>query len=519
MPKTRSSSTVGSNGSSSRRQSGSGGGIGGSGGTGGSGGGSGAGGMEESIENREMANRLEDRLNEVRTVTVPIESRTRGIMENVAVTFDPSNPGHATVQSESGNSYQVDYENGTCTCRHHIFRDARCRHIEAADLARGQLGEIADGRSAVGQLNNEAVAEGLQARQRADEIEEERRRALSGEVEDDGYFYSDHPEEFETSLSELSTQDLPYDYTNALNGSNITFGVELEFKGAISDDVARELYDLGICAYPEMVPYHSSRHPSVPGKWKLERDGSVTDGRIGGELVSPILQDTGETWTNLEKICEVVKRHGGTVSGDTGAHVHVGMDALDTARQRWKRFFKGIAGNEESIYRFAGGDLGQYRRGYSDFARPFATKAREGIRKVHSLESISDVREMASNVARTGYTLSHNDRYFGMNLTNLAESGIPTVEFRYFNGSLNPAQIQANVKVAAGFINTAEKARSKDSVEFEVSENQKRRGEMLDNANNERSNNEMMKFIDTFFTRKRDKDHVLGVLSKNVWHW
>lgn len=52
------------------------------------------------------------------------------------------------------------------------------------------------------------------------------------------------------------------------------------------------------------------------------------------------LKDTPETWRQIEVICEVTKRHGARVNHSCGAHVHIGMNKLDTARERWRRFFK-----------------------------------------------------------------------------------------------------------------------------------------------------------------------------------
>ncbi len=508
MPKTRGSNTIANTGSGGGARSRSGGGAGGIGG-----GGSGIGDLEET----EMANRLEERLGEVRTVPVEVESRTRGAMEQVQVTFDPANPGHAAVLSESGNTYDVDLENGTCDCQHFIHRNERCRHIEAAEMARGMLTNGIGGegnRLGQGQMSGE---EAIQTRQDIDNNEEESRRALSGEEQDDNYFYSDHPEEFENNLRELSSRPLPYDHENALNGSNATFGIELEFVGGNADAIARELYQRGICGYDRRMPYHTR---AIAGKWRLERDGSVSDGSEGGELVSPVLQDTPKTWKNIEVICEVAKRHGARVNAETGAHVHVGMEPLDTARQRWRRFFKAVAGNEQTLYRVAGGDLGQYRHNYTDYAEPFANNARRGVSERMTLDTPADVNRMAQEVSRRGAYANHNDRYQGINLTNIPDSHAPnTVEFRYFNGSLNPGQIQANVKVAVGVMHTAEKARTKASDEFPVTENQKRRGQMLNNTQDSKDNSSMLRFVDAFFNRKRDKDHILGVLGKNTWRW
>lgn len=500
MPKARSSNTI-----ATRSSSGSGSRI--SGGSGGAGGGSGAG-IGGPLEETEMATRLEERLNEARTIPVNMESRTRRRNEELLVTFDPNTPGVARVQSPSGNEYTVNYDDDTCNCMHYRIRGAECRHIQATNIARGELqGTLDMPDAAVGQANID-INEALQNQQNMDQIAEENRRALTGEYEDDGYFYSDHQEEFEAALERVRNEPLPYDRANALNGSNITFGVELEFVDGDSDAIARELYSLGIVSEPRMQSYHSR---SVRGKWKLERDGTVTSGRRGGELVSPVLQDTPETWEQIEKICEVAKRHGARINTKCGGHVHVGMDPLDEARQRWRRFFKSIKGHEETIYRLSGGTEGRIRSGHRYFAMPFANRAEYGTTRRVTMNSVNDVHALTADVG-------NRDRYYGINLTNVHSYGRPnTVEFRYFNGSLDPATIQANVKVAAGVMMASEKARTKDLDTEATPETMKRRGNMINNATNGRNNEAMMQFVDTFFTRKKDKDHILGVLARNNW--
>lgn len=140
-------------------------------------------------------------------------------------------------------------------------------------------------------------------------------------------------------------------YVDSLkNGTPYIGGVGAS--GGNSNAIARELYELDICAYDHRVDYNED---SVSGKWKLEFDCSVANryGPEGGELVSPVLRDTPETWRNLEKICEVARKQGAMINQKCGGHVHMGMDPLDTARQRWKRFFRTIGGFEDVIYRVA----------------------------------------------------------------------------------------------------------------------------------------------------------------------
>lgn len=361
-------------------------------------------------------------------------------------------------------------------------------------------------------VSNE-VTDNINELRNIDALSEEERNLIFNE-EDDGFFYTDEENEeiFNETLERAVNNDITYEYENVLNGSSNTFGIEIEFVDGDADAIARELYGLGIVGHPRRVSYHAR---SIQGKWKLEYDGSVCSGSKGGELVSPVLTDTPETWRTIEKICEVAKRHGAKVNQKCGGHVHIGIEPLDTARQRWRRFFKTIAGFEDVLYRVSGGNLGRIRSGYSRYASPFSSQARSAAVRRFRLDSREDV----NNLARTA---SGRNRYFGINLTNIYERNKPnTVEFRYFNGSLDPGNIQANVKVSNGIIMAAQKARTQDSDTYTVTENHKKRGKILNEQssydNDRTTHTGIRKFVDIVFSRKKDKDNLISVYSKNRW--
>lgn len=490
MPKSRGSNSVGSTAFSA----------------GGSGGFNSDGALAGSPE--ELSNRISNRLSDAGPILVTMDSQTRGREEQCTVTFDP-NGTTAQVESASGRTYQVNHGEGSCNCMDHRMRGATCRHIRATEAARGQiLSRQTPPTAGAAQTNTQSS---VTTQTQLDHQAEEQRQQMTQGISDDGHFYSDPENEqaFNEALSRARNEPLNYDYENALNGSKNTFGLEIEFAGGNVNAIARELYDLGICSSPVQVSYHSS---SAPGKWKLERDRSVSG---GGELVSPILTDTPETWRTLEKVCEVAKRHGATIDTRCGGHVHIGMDPLDTARQRWKRFFRTVGGYEPELYRLAGGTEGRVRPGTSTYSRPFSRLASRGINSRRTMDSVDDVRSLARELQP-----SHGDRYHGINLTNLHEYGRPnTVEFRYFNSSLDHRQLQANVKIANGIMMAAEKARIRESGTTEF---MKKRGKLIKDTQitdqiRRDDNTGIRKFIDICFTRKKDKDEVLKVFAKNNW--
>lgn len=334
------------------------------------------------------------------------------------------------------------------------------------------------------------------------------RQNINNNYEDDQFFYADHEREFQETLINSEAEDFQYEYENVLNGSNNTFGLEIEFVDGNANAIARELYDMGICGYDHQVQYHA---PSVIGKWKLEKDCSL--GIRGGELVSPPLRDTPETWQTLQTICDVAKRHNAKVNSHCGGHIHIDMNPLDTAEHRWRRFFKATGSFEPVMYRFAGGDSGQVRSGVDHYATPFAPNASRVLDQNFPVTNSTDINRLATDASRY-------NRYYGVNLTNIHDSDKPnTIELRYFNSSLEPAILQTNVKIANGIIFASEKARFGATSESEA---MKRRGNILKDqiigSNDSNSNLKVRDFVDIVFTRKKDKDSVLKLYSKNAWY-
>ena len=490
------------------RSSGAGSGAGGSGfGVVGSGAGGGTGTGAGSGDAEEMSQRIEERLQEARTVEVSVESRTRGEMERVQVHFEPDTPGQVQVTSASGNTYIVDSEEETCTCQDYRYRRSRCRHIEAAGIAQEQSAQgTSIGSSRAADINvNETLREHIAYETAEETINVQR------EFTDDEHFYSDNPEEFDRDMERLKDAPIPYEYENVLNGSDITFGIELEFVEGDSNAIARELYDLGICSSPRMEAYHGGIN--VPGKWKLEEDCSVTLYDRGGELISPVLQDTPETWRQIEIICEVARRHGGYVNWETGGHVHISAEPLDGKRQRWRRLFKAFKGTEEAIFRFSGGEQGRFRG--TNYAESSVDELGEVLQTRLPEEGTLDDFRNALDSDNSGI---YWEKFRSINLEPFTTGIRNAIEIRAFNGSLTPGVIQANVKVAAGLIHTAERSRIQGDEYASTTEASRKRGRLINEHTGNGMNKEtMIRMVDTFFSRKSDKEHILSVMAKNDW--
>ena len=78
------------------------------------------------------------------------------------------------------------------------------------------------------------------------------------------------------------------------------------------------------------------------------------------------MYDEPQTWRNLATVCEVVKRHGGTVTRRAGGHIHVSTYDYDHTVENHNRLLRTTAGHADTIYRLAQNPAAAAHRGRAD---------------------------------------------------------------------------------------------------------------------------------------------------------
>ncbi len=218
------------------------------------------------------------------------------------------------------------------------------------------------------------------------------------------------------------------------------FGVELEFDFPPSTDsrsslraIAEELHTAGLSRHTRMVGYHSGRgsgYSDARNAWRLESDCTVA-----GEIVSPILYDTPETWQDLAAVCDIVRRHGGVVSRRTGGHVHVSAHNYDHEVGNHNRLLQLAEGYQDTLFRLAANPERGRHRGMN-WCTPNTVPA-QGYRDV-------------------GHARGHNGSHSqAINMAAMFGGARDHVEFRMWDGSLDPGVIQAQVKLSLGLTEAA----------------------------------------------------------------
>ena len=303
-------------------------------------------------------------------------------------------------------------------------------------------------------------------------------------------------DELHERLMELAASAAGHQYEreNVIGDRNQTFGIEIEFDGANPTAVARAMYDAGLASSPRQESYHS-RHRQ-PGMWTVE-----TDATVSGEVVSPVLRDTAETWDQLERVCSILRDHGARVTTSTGGHVHVGVDSsgLDHDVNRFRRVASTCAWAEDLLYRLAAGTGpdGRRHRGVSNRYQ-WCGPMRSG-----DFENAQDLGDLAYRVGA-----SHG---VGLNYQNIT-GGRRTVEYRYFDSSLDPARLQANIKLACWITR-----RAGELPDSAIPRDRVRLGSNRDATDQRQGERLLRRFADLIFVRPQDRLRLYWLFQRSAW--
>ncbi len=285
-----------------------------------------------------------------------------------------------------------------------------------------------------------------------------------------------------------------YERENVIGDPNQTFGIEIEFDGADPHAVARAFHEAGLAATPYQQGYHS--RDRVAGKWVVEHDSTVT-----GEIVSPVLRDTPETWDQLERVCAILSSHGARTTNRTGGHVHVGADSanLDHDVDRFRRVAQTCAWAEDLMYRLAAatGRGGRQHRGAGNGYRWCGPM---GSGQFEAAQSLSDL------ATRVGS--SHG---VGLNYGNILEQR-RTIEYRYFDSSLDPARLQANIKLACWVTK-----RAAELPDAAIPQERVRLGSHRSALEPDQNDRLLRRFADLIFIRPKDKLKLYWLYEHTAW--
>ena len=308
---------------------------------------------------------------------------------------------------------------------------------------------------------------------------------------------------------------VPFLTENATGGLGVRdggrgFGVELEYdfpetmsyfdRQAATTAIATDLYAAGLTQQDHMVGYHAGRaggYSDAPNAWRLEADGTVA-----GEVVSPILYDEPATWQRLASVCEIIRRHGGRASTSTGGHVHVSAGNYDHTVENHTRLLNLVSEHEDTLFRLAQNPGADRHRG--------TTWCAPNYQHAEGYVNVAGVRR------------AHNGHHLALNLQSMHGRSSDHVEFRMWDGSLDPAVIQTQIKLSLGLTEAAFRTARNSSPaaprEPIGAHREQRGGRRRLRGEEWRADTASFRgLVDTVFSRAQDKAQATALFAVTRW--
>lgn len=218
--------------------------------------------------------------------------------------------------------------------------------------------------------------------------------------------------------------------------TELTFGIELEFNNISRYQAAQTLASVVNGVVTDKSRSYGSYWVTAPDgrKWAVVYDGSVEGpAHEKCEIVSPIL--TAADFITVRKIIRALRAAGAKAHASCGMHVHVGAAPL--MGEALQNLFNHHVANEDAIY----SELGITDRRANSYCRKPSHVYPRGQRVNGATRG-----EVSRQVAGIS-------RYCGFNLQSMSKHG--TVEFRYFNSTLNCLKFMAHMRRIQGWCNDA----------------------------------------------------------------
>lgn len=231
--------------------------------------------------------------------------------------------------------------------------------------------------------------------------------------------------------------------------------------------------------------------------WRYEKDRTVS-----GEIISPISYDEDETWHKLKAICDTIKAHGGTVSGSVGSHVHVGVPDFGHETKYYGNFLRTIKEHEDITYRLAQNPRARQHRGVRWCGANW--RARE----------YQDV---------IGYRQRYMNHSNGINLAGATGEPSGHVEFRMWDGSLDPGVIQTQIKLSLALVDRTVRVESQGAASplgstSEARARRRREGtNITGRALMEEETKPFRTFLDQTMSRTSDKEQAAALFATTSW--
>lgn len=277
--------------------------------------------------------------------------------------------------------------------------------------------------------------------------------------EDHDETYASNPKKFFDTYKKAlkrkadGEEPIPYKTENVIDSGTgpgaRKFGVELEFVISSSvnredalRNIAKELNEAGLTESSYQQSYHAAASQNSYHAWSFEDDCTVH-----GELVSPILDDSPESWRQLKVAVEIIKKNGGVTNTKCGSHVHVSSSSYGMSTAKNAELLRQTNQDQDIINRLSSNPKTGVHRG-RQWCKPNAIDEAQDVNDTVQ-EGHDILGWRAAGVRETAINFNDTSK------SNLNKSHI---EFRAWDGTLDASVIQQQIAVSVALLDRAERS-------------------------------------------------------------
>ena len=176
------------------------------------------------------------------------------------------------------------------------------------------------------------------------------------------------------------------------------------------------------------------KHRIIQGWW-MTCDGTLENGAEYKPKDRNKLYYTSDCKDQIKEILGLIKAHKGTIKPTCGLHIHVDMSKF--TNQEIINIIRAFIKHQNLLYRTF--------KTLKTRQRDTAAKIPKVIGELITEKIIQDTKE-GTMVDKEDY---FDSKYYGLNIQSLTDYG--TIEFRFFNGSIQSRTILKNIKWAIEF--------------------------------------------------------------------
>lgn len=213
------------------------------------------------------------------------------------------------------------------------------------------------------------------------------------------------------------------------------------------------------------------------------------------EVVSPILHDNEQDVNSIYDVCETLQNLGYEVLKNCGAHVHIGLDYLNSKRAIENVYE--IWGGTEAILHKICNENGELPRS-NIYAQPYS---RQFSRRLKDLPSHLDREEFIYKLRQ----IQQGSQEQSKNKDLVLSYSAPTLEFRMANGTLDPKTWIDNIRLYGRIIQRAKEVADLEQ-KLDLTEEEKRKKDLFQKLKDEMPEQEKLDCLLELLFEEKEKE-------------